>query len=244
MNLDQLLAIGISRENPQIKLGSLCKKLNPDYYLESLRDMYRNLSNLMYNHHLHARFHGSTSLTCQISQTLHSALRTSMIADRNLLWREIEIKIIKFLQMTKDPYFIRMNQLQLYDYLHLCNIIIEIGLEFSGEKSSNLLKLLKTDLSLAYVEEFGAKLAANFRNLAEKETWDPIYLPYGYKLRELTDPLQDYPRREVFQAHLSQFSSQKSPLQQHFSTFTQSNPFTRVNLISQRDQNPQASSHE
>ena len=68
-------------------------------------------------------------------------------------------------------------------------MIIEIGLEFSGEKTSNLLKCLKTDLSQAYVEEFGAKLAANFRNLAEKETWDPLYLPYGYKLRELTHPL-------------------------------------------------------
>ena len=34
-----------------------------------------------------------------------------MIADRNLLWREIESKFIKFLQMTKDQYFIRMNQL-------------------------------------------------------------------------------------------------------------------------------------
>ena len=55
-----------------------------------------------------------------------------MIADRNLLWREIENKIMKFLQMTKDQYFIRMNQLQLYDYLHLCNLLIEIGLEFSG----------------------------------------------------------------------------------------------------------------
>ena len=103
-----------------------------------------------------------------------------MIGDRNLLWREIENKIMKFLQMTKDQYFIRMNQLQLYDYLHLCNLFIEIGLEFSGEKSSNLLKFLKTDLSQAYVEEFGAKISANFRNLAEKETWEPLYLPYGY----------------------------------------------------------------
>ena len=210
MNLDQLRAIGISRENPQIKLGSLCKKLNPDYYLEALRDMCRGLSNLMYNHHLHTRFHGLASSASQIPEALHAALRASMIADRNLLWREIETKVMKFLQMTKDQYFIRMNQLQLYDYLLLCNLIIEIGLEFSGENSSNLLKFLKSDLSQAYVEEFGAKLAANFRNLAEKETWDPLYLPYGYKLRELSHPLEDYPKHDQFLTHLSLFSSHEA----------------------------------
>ena len=65
------------------------------------------------------------------------------------------------------------------------------------------------------MEEFGAKLAANFRNLAEKETWDPLYLPYGYKLRELTHPLQDYPQRELFLTHLSQFYSHEAPTPLH-----------------------------
>jgi len=98
-----------------------------------------------------------------------------------------------------------MNQLELYDFMHLCNLMIEVGIEFSGEKDGLLIGYIRNEIARAYLEEFGEKMLANFRNITEKETWDPLYLPYDYKLRELTNPLSDYPKVEIMKLQLSLF---------------------------------------
>jgi hypothetical protein len=83
--------------------------------------------------------------------------------------------------------------------------MIEVGIEYSGDKDGSLLIFLRKEVSRAYLEEFGDKMLANFRNVSEKESWEPLYLPYEYRLRELTNPLSDYPKPEVMKKQLSLF---------------------------------------
>ena len=81
-----------------------------------------------------------------------------MISDRKNLWTEIQDKMIKFLEYTKD-HILEFNIPALYDFLMLSNIFIEIGFEFSGDTACNCtLKTFIYNVVLPmYINEFNQK---------------------------------------------------------------------------------------
>jgi hypothetical protein len=126
-----------------------------------------------------------------------------MISERKAIWTEIENKLIKFFLMTRDQFFANLNSLSLYDFMHLSNLLIEIGLEYSGEKTSTLLSFIKSDLTQFYLEELRTKMLTKFRHICEKETWEPIYLPVGFKINGMS--LADYPEPDIMKKEISLF---------------------------------------
>jgi hypothetical protein len=129
-----------------------------------------------------------------------------MISDRKNLWTEIQEKMIKFLEYTKY-HILELNIQALYDFLMLSNIFLEIGLEFSGDTDSKC--SLKTYISNViipmYINEFNQKALTSLRNIIEKETWDGLRLPENFRLREISEPMSDYPPHEILNKSLSIF---------------------------------------
>jgi hypothetical protein len=81
-----------------------------------------------------------------------------MISDRKNLWTEIQDKMIKFLECTKE-HILELNIPALYDFLMLTNIFLEIGLEFSGDiiTACSLKIFISNDILPKYLNEFKQK---------------------------------------------------------------------------------------
>jgi hypothetical protein len=70
----------------------------------------------MYNNHIHTRYHGQQKselkfITSEINEMnkmneMNEIIKMGMIYDRRILWSEIENKMLKFFQMTKDSHFL------------------------------------------------------------------------------------------------------------------------------------------
>ena len=87
----------------------------------------------------------------------------------------------------------------------LSNKFIEIGQEFGGcdlsmikssvvESKMTLLSYLNEELTFRYVNEFKTKEISILKNLLENEEWERIPIPDNFKLKEIEDPLFDYPK--------------------------------------------------
>jgi len=89
------------------------------------QDLFRRLSNLLYNHHLITRYHHSKEAE------VNEDIRTALVQDRRDFWRYLQEKILKFFQMTTEM-ITQLTVRELFDFLALCNKFLEIGQEFSS----------------------------------------------------------------------------------------------------------------
>ncbi|CDW71082.1 UNKNOWN [Stylonychia lemnae] len=254
-NFEQLQLIGINYQNPRIKLGTLSKMLDKTYYLQAICELYKTLSNLMYNHHLITRYHSLSDNV--LSEEQNDIIRYQLVQDRKSFWQYIQEKLINFFQSTQelaDDLSIR----ELFDLLMLSNRFIDMGQEFGGDDESSqvsLLRYLSNDLSNKYIEDFKNFHIQNVKNLLEREEWDRLPIPDNFVIKEIEDPFAEYPKH--MDQLLNVFSSQSRPsiagmevrdsqlpdignlskkksskIVSHFSQFAVSNPFEQIQFVS------------
>lgn len=80
--MEKLREIGITAENPHIKMTSLYKMLDENRFISAVMDVYKALSGILYNHHIHTRFHSLEKINTEDSTYSDSDVRVMMVADR------------------------------------------------------------------------------------------------------------------------------------------------------------------
>ncbi len=87
--------------------------------------------------------------------------------------------------------------------LTLSNKFIEIGQEFGGselfeigekKEKTSLLHFLAFELTKKYTEDFNNLQITNVKNLLEREEWDRLPLPDNFRIKEIYEPLGEYPK--------------------------------------------------
>jgi hypothetical protein len=99
-----------------------------------------------------------------------------------------------------------MNTLELYDFMTLSGIFLEIGREFSPSTPDKLLKYIKGTVLKAFSDKFNERIQANMRQVIEDENWRVLPLPANYRIRELSYPMLDYPSEETRRMALRAFN--------------------------------------
>jgi hypothetical protein len=50
------------------------------------------------------------------------------------------------------------------------------------------------ELTVSYVNQFNAVQIANVKNLLEREEWERMPIPDNFTIKEISDPLSEYPK--------------------------------------------------
>ncbi|CAG9313270.1 CCDC132 [Blepharisma stoltei] len=197
--IKQALEQALANEASALSVESMTNLLNSTNYLTALRLMLRDLTNLMYNHHLISRWHEEndqayknevypvTHLYIKDENRLnsviefYSAVKLDLLRNRKHIWEKMQQRLAKFINEGNQILSLKINEIG--QALGWLNTFIQIGEDFSGTPSSELKKAIEKKC-VDYFNFFHQKTWNNLSNLLEAEQWSRLPIPKDFDISQ------------------------------------------------------------
>jgi hypothetical protein len=120
-----------------MKFENICNILDRWQFLSCMKEVFRNMANLIFSHHKMTGYHlekistGSNEMS-QDEIDCHRKVKSDLILDRADFFSFIERKVIKILRHTAN-FVTCMNIKELFEFLSLYSNFLELGKNFAGE---------------------------------------------------------------------------------------------------------------
>jgi len=121
-----------------ISLKSLCMKVNMHNLVESLNEVYKVHTNIMYSHHLMISFHERKSSLLKNNQKaldFHRSIKSSLINYRQSLWSSLQQNLRDIFVALKYR-VMELSIAELFEILVITTRYLNIGEDYSGIKAT------------------------------------------------------------------------------------------------------------